>query len=490
MALKATYAAITVTSIAPTASTTRRIEAGSMSTKNATPRFSARASALAAPKKLDPTIRPRATSSAHSTGALNRKRSSTETQTTPRSETSRIAATASLVRRSEGVIRGPPLDGGGASDIVVTSSLRRADHVHHGLRLGARLDEILALGGDALAERLLVAFDDGDALVGEVLERFLLHLETVRPGIGRGLPGGVEETFAQLWIHPVEGRVAEVCRQRREIMLGQRVVLRGLVELAGENGRRIMLQPVEHAGLQGRVDFAERQRRRGGAHQASTFGDNRIRQCPDLEASQIFRAFYGLLRQHAARAESIGPGDDADIGALEQSVLDRLGGAGVERLGLLRKTGEEITEVEGANQRHQIGRDRRARHHQVDDAELDRIDDVDFLTELVVGQERDLDLLAETVRLQAFDQVVVVDAAIGVFGIVRKRRRTFEFQRGGLRAPDQGRCCGKPGGCGDRRSQNDATIDRLRPPNAPPVFSCTTLLVRRSLPLGSSHCQT
>ena len=64
------------------ASTTRRAPPGSMSMKNATPRFSLRASALAAPKKLEPTIRPRATSSAHSTGALNRKRSSTETQTT------------------------------------------------------------------------------------------------------------------------------------------------------------------------------------------------------------------------------------------------------------------------------------------------------------------------------------------------------------------------------------------------------------------------
>src|SRR5260221_7881894 len=191
-----------------------------MSTKNATPRFSARASALAAPKKLDPTIRPRATSSAHSTGALNRKRSSTETQTTTRSATSRIAATASLVRRSEAVIRRPPLDAGAATDIVVTSSLRRADHVHHGLRLGARLDEILALGGDALAERLLVAFDDGDALIGEVLERFLLHLETVRAGIGGGLPGRVEETFAQLGIHPVEGGVPGICPPRREILIG------------------------------------------------------------------------------------------------------------------------------------------------------------------------------------------------------------------------------------------------------------------------------
>ena len=74
-----------------------------MSMKKATPRFSARASALAAPKKLDPTIRPRATSSAHSTGALNRKRSNTETQTTRRSATSRIAATASLTASSEAV---------------------------------------------------------------------------------------------------------------------------------------------------------------------------------------------------------------------------------------------------------------------------------------------------------------------------------------------------------------------------------------------------
>ena len=96
---------MTVTSSAPMESTTRRAPDGSMSMKKATPRFSARASALAAPKKLDPTIRPRATSSAHSTGALNRKRSNTETQTTRRSATSRIAATASLKASSEAVIR-------------------------------------------------------------------------------------------------------------------------------------------------------------------------------------------------------------------------------------------------------------------------------------------------------------------------------------------------------------------------------------------------
>ena len=73
--------------------------------KNATPGLSPRASALAAPKKLEPTISPRATSSDHSTGALNRKRSSTEAQTTSRSAASRIAATASLIASSAAMIQ-------------------------------------------------------------------------------------------------------------------------------------------------------------------------------------------------------------------------------------------------------------------------------------------------------------------------------------------------------------------------------------------------
>ena len=190
-----------------------------------------------------------------------------------------------------------------------------------------------------------------------------------------------------------------------------------------------MLQPVEHAGLQRRVDFAERQRRRGSAHQAQAFGDDGIGQRADLEAGEIFRRLHRLLRQHAARAEIIGPRDDPDVGALEQRLLDRLGGAGVERLGLLLEAREQIAEIEGSDQRHQVGRDRGTRHHQVDDAELDRIDDVDFLAELVVGEERDLDLVAEPVGLQMLDQVIVIDPPVGEFRIVGQRRRTFEFQR-------------------------------------------------------------
>ena len=219
-------------------------------------------------------------------------------------------------------------------------------------------------------------------------------------------------------------------------MLRQRVVLGRLVELAGKNGWRVMLKPVQHAGLQCRVDFTERQRRGGSAHQAQTLGNNGVRQGSDLEASQIFGTFHRLLGQNAARTEIIGPRDDPDIGTLEQSLLDRLGSTGIKGFGLLRKTGEEIAEVEGPDQRHQIGRDRGARYHQVDHPQLDGIDDIDFLTQLVVGEEGDVDLFAEAVDLEVLDQAVVVDAAVGIFGIVGKRRRTFEFRRGGLRAPD------------------------------------------------------
>ena len=107
-----------------------------------------------------------------------------------------------------------------------------------------------------------------------------------------------------------------------------------------------------------------------------------------LRPARSSGAFHRFLRQHAARAEIIGPRDDADVRALQQRLLDRLGRAGVERLGLLRKAGEQIAKIEGPDERHEIGRNRRTRQHQVDDAELDRIDDVDFLAELVVGKER------------------------------------------------------------------------------------------------------
>src|SRR4030088_2005778 len=333
-----------------------------MSMKNATPRFSARANALAAPKKLDPTMRPRATSSAHSTGALNRKRSSTEPQTTSRSAASRTAAVASLMASNGTVIRWPPLGEGAAPDMVLSSGLRRADHVHYGFGFGARLDEIFGLRKHALAEGFLVAFDNRDALVGQVLERLFLHLKTMGAGIGCRLFGCVEKSFTQFRVHSIERCIAEIGRERREIMLRQRVVLRSLVELAGEDGRRIMFEPVEHAGLQGRVDFTERQRRRGGAHQAKTLGDDGIGQGSDLEACEIFRRLHGLLGKHAARTEIVGPGDDPDIRTLEQRLLDRLGGAGIECFCLLWKTGGQITEVKGPAPRPQIGRDRRTAH--------------------------------------------------------------------------------------------------------------------------------
>jgi len=51
-------------------------------------------------------------------------------------------------------------------------------------------------------------------------------------------------------------------------------------------------------------------------------------------------------------------------------------------------------------------------------AELDRIDDVDFLPELVRREEGDLDLLGQPVGLQVLHQVVVGDAAVGVFRVV------------------------------------------------------------------------
>ena len=63
--------AVTSTTSAANASTRSRIRGRSFCTKNATPIFSLRARAPAAPKKLSATISPRATSSDHSIGAAS-----------------------------------------------------------------------------------------------------------------------------------------------------------------------------------------------------------------------------------------------------------------------------------------------------------------------------------------------------------------------------------------------------------------------------------
>src|SRR5215471_5905092 len=70
--------------------------------------------------------------------------------------------------------------------IAPTSGLGRADRVHHRLGLGVRLYEIVGLRSDPLAERLLVAFDNGDALLLDGGERLLFDREPMRASIDRG----------------------------------------------------------------------------------------------------------------------------------------------------------------------------------------------------------------------------------------------------------------------------------------------------------------
>ena len=174
----------------------------------------------------------------------------------------------------------------------------------------------LQRGQYPFAKRFLVAFNHRDALLREGSQRFLLYREAMGARVYGRLFRRIEKALAQLHIHAVEGGIAEVDRQRREIMLRQRVVLRGFVELAGEDGWRVMFEPVEYASLQRGIDFAKRQRRCGRAHQAKTFGDDWIGQRADLQPCQVLRRLHRLLCEHAAGAEIIRPGDDPDIGAL------------------------------------------------------------------------------------------------------------------------------------------------------------------------------
>src|ERR1035437_534723 len=205
-----------------TASITRRVFDAIRSTMNAIPAFSPRASALAAPKKLEPTISPRATSSDHSTGALNTERNTTEPITTARSAASSTAATVSVTLSSSRIGRNTPTS---ASDVAVAtfavSDACRLDFLDDWLGFRMLLDKIFGLHRDALAECGLVTLAHAHAFLFENANRFLLHGEPVRAGIGRRLLRRADEPIAHFRVHALEGRLTEIDRERREVMLRQ-----------------------------------------------------------------------------------------------------------------------------------------------------------------------------------------------------------------------------------------------------------------------------
>src|SRR5262249_35271604 len=121
------------------------------------------------------------------------------------------------------------------------SGLGRLDLLDERFRLGPLLDEILGLHRDSLAEGLLVALVDRDALFLEHLLGLALDRHAVRARIRSGLLRRIDEGVAHLGVHALVGRLAEVDRERREVVFGQAVELGGLVELAGDDRRRIML---------------------------------------------------------------------------------------------------------------------------------------------------------------------------------------------------------------------------------------------------------
>src|SRR5271163_3611436 len=148
-----------------TASMMRRAFNGTRSTKNATPTFSPRSNALAAPKNAEPTIRPRAISSDHSTGALKIERRMTEPMTTARSAASNTAAIASVKPSSRRRGERTPSSGRNAARVTLVGSDRgRLNLIDDRLGLGMLLDEILRLHRDALAECGLVDVAHGHAL--------------------------------------------------------------------------------------------------------------------------------------------------------------------------------------------------------------------------------------------------------------------------------------------------------------------------------------
>src|ERR1700733_1511582 len=195
-----------------TAATRRRVGAAMRSTKKAMPTFSPRASAPAAPKKLSATIKPRATSSAHSSGWSKTKRDSTEVQTTSRSANRNSAAMPST-SHSIGRINSRSIAGSVAAGIVTedafTSGSGGFDLIDQWLGIRACLCERLWLREHAGAAGRHVAFAVGDALLFQHLGALGLGFQAALAGVDGGLLGGIEETVVQIGGHPLEAGLTD-----------------------------------------------------------------------------------------------------------------------------------------------------------------------------------------------------------------------------------------------------------------------------------------
>ena len=77
------------------------------------------------------------------------------------------------------------------------------------------------------------------------------------------------------------------------------------------------------------------------------------------------------------------------------------------------------------------------------------VDDVDFLAELIVGEEGDLRSARRDRGFHLLDQAVVVNTTVGVFGEWFSEEETLSLGRGGLGVADDG---GR-----ERRSQHERT---------------------------------
>jgi hypothetical protein len=143
--------------------------------------------------------------------------------------------------------------------------------IEKGLRARRLLDDAVPERTDTLAEDGPVAILDGHAELFEVLNRIGLDLRGPIPMVRSRLLHGEQQTIPQRGLEALQRTVADEGAERGIDVARQGEVLGRLIKLGGENGGRVVLQPIDDARLQSGIDLAESHRRRGRPHQAHGF---------------------------------------------------------------------------------------------------------------------------------------------------------------------------------------------------------------------------
>src|SRR5689334_7035666 len=193
----------------------------------------------------------------------------------------------------------------------------------------------------------LIALAFGHRMISEAqalqgFDGLLAVLDGLRALKCSGVGGGSEDRRLHACRQLVPAALADYRHHRRKQVLREPAMLGDLIELGREHRRGIVLEAIDHAGLQRGIDLVERDRGGNRAEQLERIDKGGGRQYAQLHAFHFGEIVHRILGIDAARAEVRSPREHGALGPLLEDLRKPLAHTAVERFEDMRVAVEQI----------------------------------------------------------------------------------------------------------------------------------------------------